>query len=149
MRGDQDQIVAAVGQMALRARILRGGTFGNGQSDIVDHADLEPAIDAVAMARPDVEAAGTEGPLAPMFEGRTMRKARILVDEDARRLSCIHLTSSPFSGAMMCGADCKFRAFDAVDCGEVQRGSGFGGTCRVATAGRTLATIERRVAGSR
>ena len=96
MRGDQHEIVAAVGEMALRARILRGGTFGNGQRDIVDHADLEPAIDAVAMARPDVEAAGPEGPVAPMFEGRTMRKARILVNEDARRLGCIHLISSPF-----------------------------------------------------
>lgn len=95
MGRDQDEIVAAVGKVALGARILRGGAFGNGQRDIVDHADLEPAIDAVAMARPDVEAAGPEGPIAPLFEGRTNRQARILVNKDARRFRCIHLISRP------------------------------------------------------
>jgi hypothetical protein len=74
---------------------LRGSAFGNSQRDVVDHADLEPAIDAVAMARPDVETAGPEGPIAPMFEGRALRQARILVNEDARRFRCIHLISRP------------------------------------------------------
>jgi hypothetical protein len=41
---------------------------------------------------------------------------------------------------MIGGADCKFRAFDAAKCAEVQIEGGFGGTCRDATAGRTVAT---------
>src|SRR5262249_6567892 len=49
----------------------------------------------VAVARPDVEAAGTEGPFAPMFEGRSVRQSRILVDEDTRRSCCIHLIFCP------------------------------------------------------
>ncbi|MFK4727829.1 hypothetical protein ABIE89_008929 [Bradyrhizobium niftali] len=41
---------------------------------------------------------------------------------------------------MIGGADCKFRAFDAANCGEVQIGAGFGRGCRNATAGWTGAT---------
>ncbi len=92
---DQDEVIAAVGKVALRAGILRGGALGNGERDIVDHADLEAAIDAVAAARPDIEAAGTEGPFAPILERRAVRQPGILVEEDARRFRCIHLISSP------------------------------------------------------
>lgn len=42
---------------------------------------------------------------------------------------------------MIGGADCKFRAFDAWKCIEVQITGGFSKTCRIATAKWTPATI--------
>ncbi|SFV14101.1 hypothetical protein SAMN05192541_12115 [Bradyrhizobium arachidis] len=47
---------------------------------------------------------------------------------------------------MIGDADCKFRAFDAQNCGEVQIGAGFGEICRNATAGWTVATGTSSVA---
>lgn len=44
-------------------------------------------------------------------------------------------------------ADCKFRAFDAGTCMEVQITGGFSKTCRIATEKRTVATIMRRWGG--
>lgn len=44
---------------------------------------------------------------------------------------------------MIGGADCKFRAFDAWKCMEVQITAEFSGICRIATTKWTAATIIR------
>ncbi|MET4261204.1 hypothetical protein ABIC09_006171 [Bradyrhizobium sp. S3.12.5] len=44
---------------------------------------------------------------------------------------------------MIGGADCKFRAFDAGTCIEVQITDGFSQTCRITTAKWTAATMMR------
>ena len=96
LRGNQHEIVASIGKSLARAREPCGCALRDGQHDMADQADLQLAIDRVALTRSDVEPATREGPVAPLFEGRTVRQPRILMNENARRVRRIHyLTFSP------------------------------------------------------
>jgi hypothetical protein len=122
MRRDQHKIIAAVAQAALRARELRRGAFGNRERDVVDQADLQPTINAVAPAWGNVEPTWSAGPLAPVLERRTARQPGILMNEDARRLRWIHLDVSPLRSGANSADNAELRAFDAAKREEVQTG---------------------------
>ncbi len=109
------------------------------------------AVDAVALARLDIEAAWSAGALAPALEGRALRQPCILVDENARRLRCIQHSllsrfSCPWRPPQTGDGNASLRAFDAA---KRARGSNRGGGGLVVMRRRQgPGTSERREFGA-